>query len=919
MESVLCRLMVPKNNEKSPASAELFFAALHGVFDYQSKIQPIMSFEIVSINKFIQFYFYVPRYLKEFVEGQFYAQYPNVEINEAEDYAAKDIGDKHALGIEMGLTRSDVYPIKTFQSFDVDPLSGITSILSQLGEGDELWIQICISPVDDTWQKKAISYVNAIKSGRDPNEPVWKSITKGLFGIVGNVAKSPEAQATEVNKNVEVSGPVSTALTGIETKTMKLGFKTKMRVISLSNDPSKASQRLNSTVGAFKQFNTSNMNGFVHGKVVSGAPIVDVYRSRNIGVKPVIFNIEELASIYHLPTLSVETPTMDYAGSKKGEPPQNLPLKGSVSENEISIIGKSNFRGEERVFGIKENDRALHIYAIGKTGTGKSTLLKHMIIDDIMKGKGVAVVDPHGDLIADVLEYIPKERTDDVIFFSPADREFPVGFNLFEKVDPEYKNIVASGIVGVFKKIFGESWGPRLEYILRNVVLGLLDYPGATLLSVLKVLTDTKFRRGVIEKISDPVIKDFFLNEYEKYDQKFRTEAVAPIQNKVGQFLSSTVIRNIVGQENSTIDIRGTMDNSKILLIDLSIGKIGEDNSALLGSLMITKIQMAAMSRADLPRDKRTPFYLYVDEFQNFATDSFAVVLSEARKYGLSLMVTNQYIAQMPETVANAVFGNVGTLVTFRVGAGDAEFLNREFVPVFEPADLTNLNNYCIYLKMAIDGVTSTPFSAKTILTEYEPTGNTEEVISLSRKKYAKPRLEIEQAISDKTINSSPTEIISNLNSSPTPASATTSIDLGSRNILDENNNNNNNGNKDDESNQNNLPEELQNVKKLEDYETKNWYFLTRTGYKKAIGEEVENNEEEKDDKSEDKITKQDLASDNMSNKEKEPKQKSQTETEASNQTDEAVKDNAPNIKVPKPLIDIKENAAQEIPPIEQM
>ena len=287
-----------------------------------------------------------------------------------------------------------------------------------------------------------------------------------------------------------------------------------------------------------------------------------------------ILNIEELASLFHLPGVSVDTPSMDYAGSRKGEPPQNLPIQGKVEEDDLSVIGKTNFRGEEKIFGIKTPDRALHMYAIGKTGTGKSTLLKFLAIDDINKGRGLAVVDPHGDLIQDVLEYIPDNRLDDVVYFSPADSKYPIGFNLLENTNPEYKNIIASGIVGVFKKIFGESWGPRLEYILRNVVLGLLDYKKATLLSVLRVLTDTKFDE-VVATIKDPVIKDFFINEFERYDQKFRTEAVAPIQNKVGQFLSSTTIRNIVGQESSTIDVRKVMDEGKILLIDLSIGKMG--------------------------------------------------------------------------------------------------------------------------------------------------------------------------------------------------------------------------------------------------------------------------------------------------------------------------------------------------------
>jgi len=812
---VLCRLMVPKENEKTPAAAELLFSALHGVYDYSTKHQAVMSFEIVSINRFVQFYFYVPRRIKDFVEGQFYAQYPDLEITEVEDYTVAIKKEKYAIGVEMKTQKEDVYPIKTFQSFEADPLSGFTSILGKITADDEIWIQFCVSPADDRWQKRSVGFVNSIKAGYDPGEPVWKSFLKSAGNIVTGVARAPLSQTEEKEEKTSVSGPVATAMKGIEEKAMKLGYKAVIRVLSLSPDYTRARHWLNATIGAFKQFNASNINGFIQGQAVEGESIVEIYRRRYLSPKAQILNTEELASLFHLPGVSVDTPSLDYAGSRKGEPPQNLPIEGSEPDENLSVIGKTNFRGEEKIFGIRIPDRALHMYAIGKTGTGKSTLLKFLAIDDIYKGRGMAIVDPHGDLINDVLEYIPENRLDDVIYFSPADSKYPIGFNLLENTDPEYKNIIASGIVSVFKKIFGESWGPRLEYILRNVVLGLLDYKKATLLSVLRVLTDTKFRREVVATIDDPVIKDFFINEFERYDQKFRTEAVAPIQNKVGQFLSSTTIRNIVGQEKSTLDVRKIMDEGKILLIDLSIGKIGEDNSTLLGSLMITKIQMAAMSRADLPKEKRTPFYLYVDEFQNFATDSFAVILSEARKYGLNLFVTNQYIAQMPENVANAVFGNVGTLITFRVGAKDAEFLNREFVPVFEPEDLSNLNNYNIYLKMSIDGVTSSPFSAKTLLPAQKPSNLQKQAIEKSRIKYSKPREEVEKFIADITASSAelPEAVVK------------TSLELKpdqSKEAEQEIN----------KADREELPDELKNVKTAEDYNANRWYFTTRTNYK---------------------------------------------------------------------------------------
>lgn len=522
-----------------------------------------------------------------------------------------------------------------------------------------------------------------------------------------------------------------------------------MRIVSIAGDPYTARNKIESLSGAFKQFNTTNMNGFRLELAPENSNSLDLYRKREFYAPDLILNTEELASIYHLPAASVETPSMAWAGSKKGEPPSNLPLEGQVDENEVTFFAQTDFRNFKHKFGIKAKDRRLHMYAIGKTGTGKSTMMQNMIVDDIHKGRGVAVVDPHGQLVQDILEQIPSHRINDVLYFNPADREFPVGFNVLESVTPDLRNVAASGVVGIFKKLFAESWGPRLEYILRNTILALLEYPGSTLLGINRLLTDKAFRKRVVAKVEDPVIKDYFANEFEQYTPKFRTEAIAPIQNKVGQFLSASTIRNIVGQPKSSINVRQLMDTKKIFLIDLSIGKIGEDSSALLGALLITQIQLTAMQRADVAESERPDFYLYVDEFQNFATDSFAVILSEARKYHLNLTLTNQYIAQMPETVAAAVFGNVGTIVSFRVGPGDASGLVKEFEPVFQANDLVNLANYHIYTKMAIDGVTRPAFSAVTLPPQTEPTGNMQKIVDVSRERYAKSRELVEQKIKD--------------------------------------------------------------------------------------------------------------------------------------------------------------------------
>jgi len=415
--------------------------------------------------------------------------------------------------------------------------------------------------------------------------------------------------------------------------------------------------------------------------------------------------------------------------------------------NEIVYLGTTTYRNREVKFGIKLEDRRRHFYIIGKTGMGKTTLLENMAVQDIEAGRGIGIIDPHGEFAQKILKYIPKERIDDVIYFDPSDIDHPIAFNVMEKVDPSLRSIVASGLVSVFKKIWWESWGPRLEYLLRNAILALLEVEGSTLLSIMRLLADKEYRKEVIEQVKDPVIKTFWKEEFARYHSQFQTEAVAPIQNKVGQYVTSPLIRNIVGQKRTSIDLRKVMDERKILIVNLSKGKIGEDNSTLLGALLITKLQLAAMSRVSLEEEKREDFFLYVDEFQNFATESFATILSEARKYRLNLILSHQYISQLPEVVRDAVFGNVGSLVAFRIGASDAEFLEKEFYPL-SVEDLCNLPKYHICIKMMIDGVTSNPFIAKTLPPLPQPqVFYLDEIIENSRKKYSQKREEVEAEI----------------------------------------------------------------------------------------------------------------------------------------------------------------------------
>lgn len=419
------------------------------------------------------------------------------------------------------------------------------------------------------------------------------------------------------------------------------------------------------------------------------------------------------------------------------------------NNTETIFFGNTSFRGEDRKFGIKQDDRRRHFYVIGKTGMGKSNLMENMAIQDMQNGHGIAYFDPHGEGAQKIIDYIPKERINDVVFFNPADLDYPIAFNVMEKVDFKYRHLVANGLMSVFKKVWPDVWSARMEYILNNSILALLEYPDATLLGVNRMLADPEYRAKVVEKITDPIVKSFWVKEYAKYTQRYEIEATAAIQNKIGQFVSNALIRNIIGQTKSTVNMRNIMDEQKILILDLSKGRIGEDNSRLLGALLITKLQLAAMSRIDTPEEERKDFYLYVDEFQNFATESFANILSEARKYRLCLVLGHQYISQMDETVRDAVFGNVGTLVTFRVGAEDAEFLEREFSPEFTAEDLVNLPKYNIYLKLMIDGIASHPFSSKT-LAPPDPLekSNRDKIIEASRERYSVKREIIEEKIS---------------------------------------------------------------------------------------------------------------------------------------------------------------------------
>lgn len=739
-----------------PISMENIFATLHGIVTkftlwqrFQGYSSDCVSFEIASVDRMIKFYAAFPEKLRNLVEGQIYAQYPDVEIEDCPDYSENAKYAKNAIGVELKLTDPDIFPIKRYSQFEdklarmaVDPIAGITSSLVKFDDTeDQAWVQLVVTPLRDRWRLIFIKCVKIIHKGVFANvdafkkayarafitRKIWPKIVffpvyfmfwlRGFF-ITAHINFSTDI----VNSNddvEEVSSKSHERESNFDAAIDKVGrplFDTTIRLVYVPKHVNrhKSEVKLQEIVSAFKQFNFPNLNGFDERKFERGQFVIQKYHKRLIN-NGLALNNEELATIFHMPNITVKTPTIVWVRSKKLEPPSELPGENLEGDEKITVLGRTNYRGANHVFGIKPTDRRRHVYIIGKTGMGKSTLLENMIYSDVMAGKGVGVIDPHGDLADAVLNFIPTNRLNDVVLIDPADREYAVAFNMLENVDPALNSIVCSGLVGIFKKIYAESWGPRLEHILRNTILSLLEYPGTTMLGITRILQDEEFRRRIVRKIEDPVVKSFWLTEFDKMQDKFRTEAIAPIQNKVGQFLSSPTIRNIVGQPKSTIDLRFAMDKGKIVIVNLSKGKIGEDNSALLGAMFITKFQLDAMSRANIPEKDRKDFYLYVDEFQNFATDSFATILSEARKYKLNLTMANQYIAQMPEEVRDAVFGNVGTVLSFQVGFDDAEYVSQQYGEEIMPPDLVSLSKYTAYMRLLVDGMPTKTFSLNTL------------------------------------------------------------------------------------------------------------------------------------------------------------------------------------------------------------
>lgn len=801
-KQLVLMIRVSKDNETGPLVAEQVFSTIHSIVAELTFWERMagrnfekVSFEIANIGRSIRFYVHIPSSLRNLVEGQIYAQYPNVEIDEVQDYAIPqkiDVATKgsagqlegrektmvvhtggseklnfkeinafsNAVGAELSLTAPDFFPIKTYNQFEdkstqmnVDPLSGITATLAKFSDPDEqAWIQFVMNPISEKrgefLQKvyESYSYIKG-KFAKKYYFKYWLKSSRLKRVILFPLTFLLNPKKVKLAEGAKIEDKL---VPGAKEKLSNLLYQANIRIVYVPKvkDDAAAVVKLKEIAGSFKQFNSPSSNGFALAKIYKDYEIVYRYQQRIIS-NPFILNVKELATIFHLPNITVQTPNIYWVRSKKIEPPHDLPKASTDPEAPVTAIGRTNFRGVDVEFGVKTLDRRRHMYIIGKTGMGKSVLLENMLYSDIMAGRGVAIVDPHGDLAEAVLNFVPSWRTNDVILFDPSDRDWPIAFNMLENIDPSLNTIVASSLVGIFKKIYADSWGPRLEHILRNTILSLLEYPNTTMLGIPRILQDSEFRRKVIRKIEDPLVKSFWINEFEMMEPKQKIEAISPILNKVGQFLSSPIVRNILGQVNSKVNLRWAMDNKKIVVVNLSKGKIGEDNSSLLGAMMVTKFQIDAMSRANIPEKERVDFYLYVDEFQNFATDSFATILSEARKYKLNLSMANQYIAQMPDEVRDAVFGNVGSILSFQVGVDDAEYLSKQYSEEVMPNDLVNLSKYTAYMRVLIDGMPSKTFSLGTLPPpQYDiDAERREKVIRLARERYCAPRAVVEDKI----------------------------------------------------------------------------------------------------------------------------------------------------------------------------
>lgn len=753
-EHSVLSIAVPKNNDKSAFAAEQLFASLHGMYKTFVKV-PIVSLEMYARgNSGVQFVIVSPKEYVSYIKSQVYAQYPLAQISEVEDYMlTADQWDPsaHVVTGEIKLEREYVFPLKTFRDFEVDPMAAIASSISQLETGEEAYIQIVTRPYPNIWQKTSQKYISKLRAeGNDIFHQT--SIFEGLGNLFSGAFRFfTDGLNYDSSKQVRVIAPVirlepfqEEEIKRVELKSEKPGFQTQIRVLAKAYDPARASQLFDGIVSSFKQYATAHLNTFSLDTSTSTTDTYHAIRARYLPMDNAnILTIEELASVYHLPN-TVDLPTsMYWTTTTKLPPPQDLEFESGT------IYGRTDFRGESKMFGISKEDKRRHVYIVGRTGTGKTNLMRNMIISDILAGEGVALIDPHGETAEYILDYIPEQRIDDVIYFNPGDQEYPIGFNPIHLKDKSQRDLVADSIVVVFKKYF-ESWGPRLEHLLYNCIITTLESQGCTLLSVQRILTDKKYRKRVLSHVKDKMIHRFWDEEFKLLEENKRlySDAIAPIQNKVGRYLSPKLMRNILGQTRSAFNIRDIMDNRKIFIANLSKGKIGEQNTSLLGALLVARMYTSAMERVDVPENDRVDFSLYIDEVHSFTTDAFVNILSEARKYHLSLIINHQFTEQLPFDMLKGVFGNVGTMIGFSVSQTDSKILADEFAPYVTTEDFLSLPKFHFYTRMVIKDRISEPFSAISLPPRYEPFNLKETIRALSREKFAVPRQEIEDKIS---------------------------------------------------------------------------------------------------------------------------------------------------------------------------
>ncbi len=735
----------PKDDETLIGSATQIFASClshsHVPLWKRAWITPhVYSFEIFLINQTVYFYVTTDESQETFVSSLVAASFPTSSIEKTDDPMPLVLASKNIATGQLKLDNQFYLPTKTYADFeDIDTLAALVGFLAKQQPDVRMAVQILVTSASFDWQARAVK-----KAGHMILDTEAKDAPNPQTGVAstGRYARDPQQLL-------------------IMQKASFQGGKTLIRLV-VGTDSNNPRPYLHNLAGTFGIFSHGDGNEFEFKRTIF---LRDRLIRRILKRKTYFFekrhqilNAQELATIWHPPGyLMAGVKNIAWGKTLLGEPPENLPVVPSVAlakdglpidkaaaaqaeaaKKDINFFALTDFKNAPTIFGAKNVDRRKHVYLMGKTGAGKSTLIANMAIDDIRKDRGIGIIDPHGDLTEIILDYIPKRRLQDVVYLEPFDTERVFSLNVLEVHNNQQKDLIASGIVSIFNKIYKESWGPRLEYILRNVILTLLEIPDATLVDVLSLLADQKYRAKMIPLVQDPVIRNFWEREFALMPDKLKAEAVSPIQNKVGQFVSSKMIRNIIGQPKSTINLQQIMDEGKILLLNLSQGKLGEDNASLLGAMIITQIQLAAMNRSFMKEEDRKDFFLYVDEFQNFATTSFTKILSEARKYRLSLTLANQYMGQLEEEVQDAVFGNVGTLISFVVGATDAELLTLEFAEIYTQADLVSLGKYEIVLKLCIDGMTSMPFPAKTLPLPALRNDNREKIIQLSKEKYGR-------------------------------------------------------------------------------------------------------------------------------------------------------------------------------------